>query len=81
MFHDKLCTIFKFMCIELVYKQHISDAIQYYFKNIKLCFTFSSPEHSVLMVIFCDLFLSVVRRPLCVVRSPLCGVNNALLTL
>ena len=34
---------------------------------------FSSPEHKVLMVSYCDRALSVVRRrPLCVVRRPSC---------
>ena len=33
---------------------------------------FSSPEHKVLRVSYCDRSLSVVRRPSCIVRRPSC---------
>ena len=36
-------------------------------KNKTIIFVFSSPEHKVLMVSYCDQTLSVVRRP-CVVH-------------
>jgi len=38
---------------------------------IVLC-VFSSPEHKVLVVSYCDRPLSVVRHPSCVVRRPSC---------
>ena len=40
------------------------------FYFMKLLTVFSSPEHEVLMVSYCDRAVSVVRRPSCVVRRP-----------
>ena len=40
------------------------------------CYFFSSPEHKVLMVSFCNRPMSGVRRASSVVRRPSCVVHN-----
>ena len=46
--------------------QNSKETVGHYFERISV--DFSSPEHEVLMVSYCDQSLSVVRRASCVVR-------------
>ena len=46
-------------------------------KKMLVTSIFSSPEHEVLMVSYCDRAVSGVRRPSSVVRRASCGVRRA----
>ena len=57
----------------LLSKKNESDQIVHYFTQY---YHFSSPEHNVLGVSYCDRPVSGVRRPSCVVRRPQFASND-----